>query len=176
MPVLFRKPPPLPHALVDPLHDLVLEIDEPFFVPPPVRGGIAESGKSDDVNFDGEVAEPLLISVADAAAREKFGDDGDGSRLMFETPFPRHGDFIPGTGDAVTKSEDGFTRNFQPIEDGETDFVIIGPKPHFDGGHLLGFEDTKAFRTTREKEVRRAERACVKTASGDEDKINAFEV
>jgi hypothetical protein len=174
--VLFRKPPFLPHAVVDPLHDLVLEIDESFLVPPPVLGGIAESGKSDDVNFDREVAESFFIGVADAAAREKFGDDGDGSRLMFEAPFPRHGNFIPGTGDAVTEGEDGFTRNFQPIEDGETDFVIVGPEPHFDGGHLLGFEDTKTVRTTREKEVRRAERACVKTTSGDEDEINAFEV
>jgi hypothetical protein len=174
--VLFRKPHLLPHAVVDPLHDLVLEIDESFLVPPPVLGGIAESGKSDHVDFDGEVTESFFIGVADAAAREKFGDDGDGSRLIFEAPFPRHGDFIPGTSDAVTEGEDGITRNFQPIEDGETDFVIIGPKPHFDGGHLLGFEDTKAVCTTRKKEVRRAERACVKTASGDEDEINAFEV
>jgi hypothetical protein len=62
---------------------------------------------------------------------------------VFEAPGAGGDDFIQNAFFTVAEREDGFKRNFQPIENGNTYFIIVGPKPHFDGGHLLGFEDTE---------------------------------
>ena len=66
-----------PDPIINPLHDLVLEVDQPFFVLPPVLRGVAKRGEGDDVDFDGKAREAGAVGVADATAGEEFGDDGD---------------------------------------------------------------------------------------------------